>query len=60
MYMCVCVCVYVCIYIYAYICVYIYLHKHTYGLPGGSVVKNLPADAKELGAIPGFGRSPGG
>ena len=28
--------------------------------PGGSVVKNPPTDAKELGAIPGFGRSPGG
>ena len=27
--------------------------------PGGSVVKNLPADAAEVGSIPGLGRSPG-
>ena len=26
--------------------------------PGGSVVKNLPADAAEVGSIPGLGRSP--
>ena len=31
--------------------------------PGGSVVKNLPADtgdAGDPGSVPGFGRSPGG
>ena len=31
--------------------------------PGGSVVKNLPAsvgDIRDVGLIPGFGRSPGG
>ena len=31
--------------------------------PGGSVVKNLPAnaeDARDVGFIPGSGRSPGG
>ena len=28
--------------------------------PGGSVVKNLPADAGNAGLIPGSGRSPGG
>ena len=28
--------------------------------PGGSVVKNLPADAGDTGLIPGSGRSPGG
>ena len=27
--------------------------------PGGSIVKNLPANAGEGGLIPGFGRSPG-
>ena len=27
--------------------------------PGGSVVKNLPANAGDLGSIPGWGRSPG-
>ena len=29
------------------------------GFPGGSVVKNLPANAGDLGSIPGLGRSPG-
>ena len=27
--------------------------------PGGSMVKNLPANAEDLGSIPGLGRSPG-
>jgi len=30
------------------------------GLPGGSVVKNLPANAGDTGLIPGLVRSPGG
>ena len=30
------------------------------GLPGGSVVMNLPANAGDAGSIPGSGRSPGG
>ena len=33
------------------------------GFPGGSVVKNLPAnagDTADVGLIPGMGRSPGG
>ena len=30
------------------------------GFPGGSVVKNLPANAGDEGLIPGLGRSPGG
>ena len=33
------------------------------GFPGGAVVKNLPAsarDAKDMRSIPGSGRSPGG
>ena len=29
------------------------------GLPGGSVVKNPPANARDIGSIPGLGRSPG-
>ena len=29
------------------------------GVPGGSVVKNPPAKAGDLGSIPGLGRSPG-
>ena len=30
------------------------------GFPGGSVVKNLPANAGDGGLIPGLGGSPGG
>ena len=30
------------------------------GFPGGSVVKNLPADAGDEGSIPGSVRYPGG
>ena len=29
------------------------------GFPGGSVVKNLPANAGDVGSIPGSGRSTG-
>ena len=29
------------------------------GFPGGSVVKNLPANAGDSDSIPGSGRSPG-
>ena len=29
------------------------------GFPGGSEVKNLPANAGDMGSIPGSGRSPG-
>ena len=29
------------------------------GVPGSSVVENLPADAGDGGVIPGLGRSPG-
>ena len=32
---------------------------HCWGFPGGSVVKNLPANAGDGGSIPGSGRSPG-
>ena len=31
-----------------------------WGFPGGSVVMNTPANAGDLGSIPGWGRSPGG
>ena len=30
------------------------------GFPGGSVVKNPPANAQDTGSIPGSGRCPGG
>ena len=29
------------------------------GFPGGSVVENSPANAGDMGSIPGSGRSPG-
>ena len=29
------------------------------GFPGGSVIKNLPANAGDMGSIPELGRSPG-
>ena len=32
---------------------------HKKGFPGGSVVKNLPANAGDMGLIPFSGRSPG-
>ena len=33
--------------------------KHIMGIPGGSVVKNPPANAGDLGLIPELGRCPG-
>ena len=33
--------------------------KDSWGFPGGSVVKNPPANAGDAGSIPGSGRSPG-
>ena len=41
---------------------FFFSNKHQ-GFPGGSVVKNLPANAEgtgDVGLIPGSGRSPGG
>ena len=35
------------------------LNLYLVGFPGGSVVKNLPANAGDMGLIPGTGRSPG-
>ena len=36
-----------------------YFHRTYWGFPGGSVVKNSPANARDMGSIPGSGRSPG-
>ena len=33
---------------------------HNRGFPGGSMINDLPANAEDVGSIPGFGRSPGG
>ena len=38
---------------------YLGKNKHIKGFPGGSVIKNLPTNAGNLGLIPGSGRSPG-
>ena len=64
--MCVCVCVYIYIYIYI-VCMHIYprMYKQTYictqekyrDFPGGTVVKNPPANAGDTGSSPGPGRS---
>ena len=35
------------------------LLKDWMGFPGGSVVKNLPANAGDAGSTPGLGRFPG-
>ena len=35
------------------------MHIADSGCPGGSVVKNLPASAEDVGSIPASGRSPG-
>ena len=45
----------VCVYTYVCVCVYIYI----YSFPGGSVIRKLPANAGDMGMIPGSGRSPG-
>ena len=52
--------------LYAHINTYArtYAHINTHGcthgdFPGGSVVKNQPADAGDLGSVRGSGRSPG-
>ena len=37
----------------------IYLYFLTYDFPGGSEVRNLPANARDVGSIPVWGRSPG-
>ena len=36
-----------------------YLHIQSLGFIGGSMVKNLLANAREVGSIPALGRSPG-
>ena len=42
-----------------YIYIYIYIYIQNTGSLGGSVVKILPANAGDVGSIPGLGRSPG-
>ena len=55
----------VCPNVYACLCalyvhfIFFSIYEHTLGFPGDSVVKNLPANAGDMGSIPGSGRSPG-
>ena len=48
---------------YEKLCTYTNIHLDIIadisGFPGGSVVKNPPANAGDMGSIPGWGRSPG-
>ena len=52
------------LYTYVYNCSYTHTHTHTHthtGFPGSAVVKNPPAnagDSRDMGSIPGSGRSP--
>ena len=50
------------------VCVYTHTHTHTHthmciytirGFPSGSEIKNLPANAGDVGSTLGLGRSPG-
>ena len=43
--------------IYIYVCIYIYIYIMHRGFPGGSVVKNPPANARDVGdvgSVPGL------
>ena len=48
-------------YIHFYYCdIFFYTFLlYIFGFPGGSVVKNLPANAGEAGSVPGLGSYPG-
>ena len=46
------------VYIHTYTNIYIYIKNEVIlGFPGGTVVKNPPANAGDTGSIPGPGRS---
>ena len=47
-------------YIYTYTCICTHVFIHIQGFPGDSEVKDPPANAGDMGLIPGLGRSPGG
>ena len=51
------------IYCLCVVCLFVFNESHFLkGFPGGSVIKNLPAnagDARDLDSTPGSGRSPG-
>ena len=33
--------------------------KERQGFPGGSMIRNPPVNARDMGSVPGWGRSPG-
>ena len=39
--------------------IHTHIHTHTWGFPGGSVIKNPSANAGDMDLIPWSGRSPG-
>ena len=45
--------------VYTHIDDFLHPYKEAWGVPGGSLVKNLPTNARDTGSIPGSGRSPG-
>ena len=55
--------IYIYIHTHIYICIHTHSYIHTYihieSFPGGSVVKNLPANSGDVDSIPWLGRSPG-
>ena len=44
--------------IYSYKCTYLYTYIYLLGFPGGSMVKNPPANSGDAGSISGLRRSP--
>ena len=54
---------FICLYLLRKFCVICVPIRSSWGFPGGSVVKNLPAsagDTRDAGLTPGLGKSPGG
>ena len=43
--------IYVCVCVFAGVCVYVCVCMYIWGFPGGSVVKNPPANAGDTGSI---------
>ena len=42
-------------YVYMCVCIFVCIYPHIWGFPGGSVVKNPPANVGDTGLIPGSG-----
>ena len=48
-----------CVHVYIHTCVCVCVYIYIYGFPGGSAVRNPPANAGDMGWIPRSERSPG-